>query len=157
MIYDNRQRSGSPADLPAPDPKTSMHDSMQLKILLPGRIFADQAGVTRIVAESRSGAFGILPNRLDCVAALAPGIFTYETPEGGEIDVAVDEGILVKVGPEVLVSVRNAIGGADLGELREAVERHFRSLDERERNMRYLLAKLESEFARRLMEYRRLG
>ncbi|SRR5579871_3175493 len=134
-----------------------MVDSMQLKILLPGRIFADLAGVTRIVAESRSGAFGILPNRLDCVAALTPGIFTYETPDGGEVNVAVDEGLLVKVGPEVLVSVRNAIDGGGLGELREAVERHFRTLDEHERSMRYLLAKLESEFARRLMEYSRLG
>ncbi len=133
------------------------HDSMQLKILLPSRVFADLAGVTRIVAESHSGAFGILPNRRDCVAALTPGIFSYETPDGGEISIAVDEGLLVKVGQEVLVSVRNAIDGADLGDLREAVERHFRSLNEHERSMRYLLAKLESEFARRLMEYHRPG
>jgi F-type H+-transporting ATPase subunit epsilon len=130
---------------------------MQLKILLPSRVFADLAGVTRIVAESHSGAFGILPNRRDCVAALTPGIFSYETPDGGEISIAVDEGLLVKVGQEVLVSVRNAIDGADLGDLREAVERHFRSLNEHERSMRYLLAKLESEFARRLMEYHRPG
>lgn len=130
---------------------------MRLKILLPFQVFADVAGVSRIVAETRTGAFGLLPNRLDCVAALAPGIFVYETQEVGEVYVAVDEGILVKTGPEVLVSVRSAIGGAVLGELRQAVERQFRALDERERSMRYLLAKLESEFARRLVEYSHLG
>ena len=52
---------------------------MNLKILLPFQIFAEKTGVTRIVAETREGSFGLLPHRLDCVAALAPGILTYET------------------------------------------------------------------------------
>ena len=37
---------------------------MNLKILLPFRIFAEQKAVTRIVAETREGAFGLLPQRL---------------------------------------------------------------------------------------------
>ena len=49
---------------------------------------------------------------------------------------AVDEGVLVKTGPDVLVSVRRAIGGTDLGQLREAVEREFLNLDEREQSVR---------------------
>jgi F-type H+-transporting ATPase subunit epsilon len=87
---------------------------MQLKILLPFKVFAEKQDVLRIVAESRSGAFGLLPNRLDCAAALVPGILTYETRDEGEVSLAVDEGVLVKTGNEVLVSVRNAIGGMDL-------------------------------------------
>jgi F-type H+-transporting ATPase subunit epsilon len=39
--------------------------------------------------------------------------------------VAVDEGVLVKTGMDVLVSVRRAIGGTDLGQLHEAVEKEF--------------------------------
>jgi F-type H+-transporting ATPase subunit epsilon len=54
---------------------------MNLKILLPFEIFAEKADVLRIVAETLEGSFGILPHRLDCVAALAPGILTYETKE----------------------------------------------------------------------------
>ena len=46
---------------------------MNLKVLLPFEIFADKTGVSRIVAETREGSFGLLPHRLDCVAALAPG------------------------------------------------------------------------------------
>src|SRR6202050_5687856 len=92
---------------------------MNLKVLLPFQIFADKTGVSRIVAETREGSFGLLPRRLDCVAALAPGILTYETEAEGEVFVAVDEGVLVKTGADVLVSVRRAIGGRDLARLRD--------------------------------------
>jgi F-type H+-transporting ATPase subunit epsilon len=95
---------------------------------------------------------GILPRRLDCATALAPGILTYETETGGEVDLAVDQGVLVKVGMNVLVSVRNAIGGTDLAELHEAVKREFLHLDEQEKNVRSVLAKMESGFIRRFME-----
>ncbi len=127
--------------------------SMQLKILLPFKVFAEKQDVLRIVAESRSGAFGLLPNRLDCAAALVPGILTYETRDEGEVSLAVDEGVLVKTGNEVLVSVRNAIGGMDLGELHQAIEREFLNLDEQEKSVRSVLAKLESGFIRRFAEF----
>ena len=127
--------------------------SMTLKVLLPFKVFAEKAGVTRIVAETREGSFGILPRRLDCVAALAPGILIYENEAEGEVYVAVDEGVLIKTGPDVLVSVRNAIAGTDLRQLREAVEREFLTLDEREQSVRSVLAKMESGFIRRLAEF----
>jgi F-type H+-transporting ATPase subunit epsilon len=124
---------------------------MDLKVLLPFRIFAEKTGVSRIVAETREGSFGLLPHRLDCVTALAPGILTYETPSEGEVFMAVDEGVLVKTGPDVLVSVRRALGGADLGKLREAVEREFLTLDEHQQSVRSLLAKMEGDLVRRMM------
>ncbi|MBE0584336.1 MAG: F0F1 ATP synthase subunit epsilon [Desulfofustis sp.] len=126
---------------------------MHLKVLLPFGVFADTTGVLRIVAETREGSFGLLPHRLDCVAALVPGILIFETKTEGEICVAVDEGVLVKTGLEVIVSVRNAIGGTDLGRLREAVDREFLSLNEREQNVRSVMAKMESGFIRRLAEF----
>lgn len=122
---------------------------MHLKILLPYKIFAEKFGVLRIVAESRTGAFGLLPHRLDCVAALVPGILVFETDAEGEVFLAVDEGTLVKSGTDVWVSVRNAIGGKDLGELHEAVKQEFLNLDEQEKSVRSVLAKLESGFIRR--------
>jgi len=123
---------------------------MNLKVLLPFEIFAHKTGVLRIVAETRDGSFGLLPHRLDCVAALAPGILTYETISEGEVFVAVDEGVLVKTGPDVLVSVRRALGGTDLGQLREAVEREFLNLNEHEQSLRSVLAKMESDLIRRM-------
>jgi F-type H+-transporting ATPase subunit epsilon len=127
---------------------------MTLKILLPFRIFAEQKAVTRIVAESREGSFGLLPQRLDCVAALEPGILIYERNGEDERYVALDEGVLVKSGQEVLVSVRNAIAGTDLRQLREAVEREFLTLNEHEQSLRSVMAKLESSFVRRFADFR---
>lgn len=132
-------------------------DTMQLKILLPFGIFTEQVGVRRIVAETPQGFFGLLPNRLDCVGALVPGILTYETEAEGEVYVAVDHGILVKAGPEVLVSVRKAIGGMELGRLHEAVEQEFLQLDEREKDIRSVLVKLETGFIRQFQKLQREG
>jgi F-type H+-transporting ATPase subunit epsilon len=123
---------------------------MNLKVLLPFQVFADKTGVSRIVAETREGSFGLLPHRLDCVAALTPGILTYQTSAEGEVFVAVDEGVLVKTGQDVLVSVRRATGGTDLGQLRKSVEKEFLTLDDRERSVRQVVAKLETGFLRRL-------
>jgi F-type H+-transporting ATPase subunit epsilon len=126
---------------------------MNLKILLPFKIFAEKTGVSRIVAETREGSFGLLPHRLDCVAALTPGILIYEAETEGEVYVAVDVGVLVKAGPDVLVSVRRAMGGTDLGRLRAAVEQEFLTLDEHEQNVRSVLAKMESDFIRRMAAF----
>jgi F-type H+-transporting ATPase subunit epsilon len=125
------------------------YTEMHLKILLPYRVFLNETGVRRIVAGTKEGAFGLLPNRLDCVAALAPGILTFQTAAEGETYIAVDEGILVKTGEEVIVSVRKAIGGADLGELHRAVEKEFLHISQEERDLRNTLAKLEVGFVRR--------
>ena len=127
---------------------------MQLKVLLPFRVFADKREVSRIVAEMQEGSFGLLPRRLDCVAALSPGILTYETPEDGEVFVAVDQGVLIKTGDKVLVSVRRALSGTDLGQLRAAVQSEFLRLDEQAKNVRSLMEKMESRF---LSRFSRLG
>ncbi len=127
---------------------------MTLKILLPFRIFDVQEGVRRIVAETRQGSFGLLPRRLDCVAALEPGILIYEDDTGGEKYVALDAGVLVKTGPTVLISVRNAIAGPQLHQLRVAVEREFLTLNEYEQSLRSVMTKLESSFMRRFADFR---
>jgi len=128
---------------------------MNLKILLPFQVFVEKSGVSRIVAETPEGSFGMLPHRLDCIAALVPGILTYETETEGTIYVAVDDGILVKTGTDVLVSVRNAIAGADLGQLQHAVEREFLKRSENEQAVRQAVLKLESGLIRRLVEFHR--
>ena len=127
---------------------------MDLKILLPFRVFTEKTDILSIVAETPQGAFGLLPHRLDCITALSPGILAYTTASE-ETYVAVDEGVLVKMGSEVTVSVRHAIGGADLGKLRGAVEREFLQLDEEQKSVRAVLAKLESGFIARFIKYNR--
>ena len=128
--------------------------AMSLKILLPFKVFVDLQNVKRIVAETANGYYGFLPQRLDCVLALVPGIFMYED-ENNVHYLAIDEGIMVKVGTQVFVSARNAIGGTNLGKLKASVEREYLNLDEEERSARSMMAKLESNFIKGLEKLRK--
>lgn len=129
-----------------------MPDLMHLQILLPFAVFADKTAVQSIVVETPAGSFGLLPQRLDCVAAVEAGILVYTCAGEDEVYIAVDEGILVKAGNTVRVSVRNAQGGTDLDKLYAAVRDEFLNLDEREREVRTALARLESGFIHRFSE-----
>ena len=127
---------------------------MNLEILLPSRIFAEQSAVSRLVVETSNGSLGILPNRLDCAAVLVPGILIYEASSVVSY-VALDEGILVKAGAEVRISVRRALAGSTLEELQETVKRRFSVTDQRQRDTRVALSKLEAGLVGRLARLQR--
>jgi F-type H+-transporting ATPase subunit epsilon len=126
---------------------------MKLKVVLPTGTLIDQE-VTKITAEAENGSFCLLPHHIDFVSALVPGLLSFENELGEEEFLAIDEGVLVKCGAEVMVSSRNAVRGAVLGELKRAVEQQFRVLDERENQARSVLAKLEADLVSRFV---RLG
>lgn len=124
--------------------------TMRLKVLTPTGVLIDTLA-TKIVAEAANGHFCLLPRHVDFTAALVPGILYYCTAETGEEAlVAVDEGMLVKCGAEVLVSAFSAVHGTDLATLQATVAETFMSLDEDARRARSALARLESGVLRRL-------
>ncbi|HRQ40483.1 MAG TPA: F0F1 ATP synthase subunit epsilon [Chloroflexota bacterium] len=124
---------------------------MILKVLLPKQVLVEEM-VRKVTAEGQNGSFCLLPRHIDFVSALVPGLLVYETAVGAENYLAIDEGILVKCGPEVLVSTRNAVQGADLGQLQALIREQFAELDEREQQTRSALAKIEADFVRRFLE-----
>lgn len=128
--------------------------SMHLKVVLPSKVFLDIDEVRRIVVETPSGSFGMLPQRLDCVSAVAPGILTYETDSGDEVFLAHDEGVLVKHGRQVLISVRSAFTGTDLSLMHREISEQYLKQDEQESAQRNLEARLENGFLRRFAEFR---
>jgi F-type H+-transporting ATPase subunit epsilon len=129
---------------------------MTLKILLPTEVLLEEA-VNKITAEASNGSFCLLPRHIDFVAALVPGLLSYEDKQGHEIFLAVDEGVLVKQGEEVFVSTRNALRGPDLGVLEKTVKEQFLSLDDREKTARSAVAKIEASFVRRFLEIQKRG
>jgi F-type H+-transporting ATPase subunit epsilon len=125
---------------------------MKLKIILPTEIMVD-VEVTKVTAEAGNGSFCLLPRHIDFVAALVPGLLSFvKAGNGVEEFLAVDEGILVKCGPEVLVSTRKAVRGPELGQLRETVEKTFKVLTDQEKRARSALANLEANFIRRFLK-----
>lgn len=126
---------------------------MQLKILLPDRIFADEAEIARIVFMTPGGSFGLLPHRADCVAAIVPGLFAYQANGADEVIVALDEGVLIKAGGNVLVSVRRAIAGPDIGQLQHRIAAEFLTLSDLQQVQRHVSAQIESSFIKRFRAF----
>jgi len=124
---------------------------VKLKILLPTEVVLEEKA-NKITAEAENGSFCLLENHIDFVAALVPGILSFESELGQEVFLAVDEGILVKCGAIVLVSTRRAIRATNLETLQKTVEEEFRNLDEQEQMTRSAIAKLEASFVRGFLQ-----
>ena len=142
---------------PSLQPAASIAGTMSLEILLPIGVFINQPNVLRVVVDTTNGSYGLMPNRLDCVASLVPGILTYESKNCETVYVAVDEGVLVKMGAEVTVSVRRAIRGMDLTQLRDTVANEFLRIGEQERDVRNAVAKMDSGLIGQLAEFEHEG
>lgn len=124
---------------------------MRLEILLPDQVFLDEE-VRKVVAEAEDGAFAVYEHHVDYVTAIVPGILSFIDHDGAEIFLAVDEGVFVKCGSEVLVAARNAVRGPELAGLRNTVDEEFRAREKEERDIRTAVAKLEADLARRILE-----
>ena len=129
---------------------------MKVTLVIPTGFLAEWSDVAWVQAHGREGSFGILPRRLDLVSPLVPGILGVKEETASEADyAAVDGGLLVKTGDEVLVATPRAIRGRSLDRLRETVTEEFQVLDEKEREARVAMAGLEARFVRRFVEQRR--
>jgi F-type H+-transporting ATPase subunit epsilon len=130
--------------------------TMKLNLLLPGQTLVEEE-VLQVTAEAQNGSFCLLPRHVDFVAALVPGLLSYKNLDEKEVFYAVDRGVLVKCGNEVLISVGNAVRGSELGKLRETVKRQYRTLDEREQKALNAMSKIEAGFVRRFLEIQRVS
>ncbi len=125
---------------------------MKLRITLPTERFLDKE-VHKVKAESPMGEFTLLPRHIDYATSLVPGLLSYTEREGGEERfLALDRGMLVKRGDEVLVAVAKAVQG-ELGELKRAVEEMLEARDDSERKSRTAEARLEADFVRRFVGF----
>lgn len=130
---------------------------MICKILLPTEIFFNKE-VSKVVAEAGNGKFCLLPQHIDFVAAVVPGVLSIIPTDGAaEEFYAIDEGILTKKGNDVMISTRNAMRIPDLGMLKQVVEEQFKTLDDKEKAARTAAARLEADLVRRFMELRKNG
>jgi F-type H+-transporting ATPase subunit epsilon len=124
---------------------------MILKILVPEKVVVS-SDARKVTVEAQNGSFCVLPHHVDFVAVLVPSLLMYVREGGDERYLAIDEGVFVKRGDEVLVSTRRAVEGLDIGSLRDRITKEFEVVEERERAARSAVARLEADLARRFME-----
>lgn len=135
---------------------TRAESSMRLSVLAPTRVVVNERAL-KVVAEAANGMFCLLPRHVDFTAALVAAILYFDDGEGRQRYVAIDEGILVKRGADVLVSCYDAIAGTDLDELHHLVAARYLELDEDERVGRSALARLEAGALRGLVDLEQRG
>lgn len=124
---------------------------MHLKLLTPAKVIVDQP-VKKVIAEATHGSFCLLPQHIDFLAVLVPGLLTYVDEVGHEHFAAVGVGVLVKQGEHVLVSSPQATVGGELEQLQAMVRETFAQQDEGQRAAQTASAKLEASFLRSYMD-----
>lgn len=132
----------------------SFVDAMQVTLRLPTRTLFEGTA-ERLFAVAEDGAFGLLPNHIDFVTALVPSVLILTSANGQEQFFGIDEGILVKTGPDVAIAIRRGVQGGDLDSLHETVKAIFVEIDEAERIARSALSRLEAGIMRRFADLRK--
>ncbi len=126
----------------------SIASDMQVRIGLPGQSLFEGRAVN-LSAVTPNGAFGILPNHVDIVTALAPSVLLITQADGVERVFGIDEGLLVKKGHTVDIAVRRGVESDDLASLDETVGNFFDTMEDDERVARAALSRLEADMVRR--------
>jgi len=113
--------------------------------------------VVKVIAEAPNGVFCLLPQHVDFVTSLVPGILIFEAADGHETFLAVDEGVLVKCGADVRVAVNNAVEDTELARLKKTVDKQFQQMDEQEKRTLTAVSRIEAGFVRRFLEIQHYG
>lgn len=129
---------------------------LSLKLLLPRKVILE-CEAAKIVAEGKNGSFCLLPQHIDFVSVLIPGILSVTDIHGQEFFAAVDEGILVKCNNEVFISTINAVVSHNLTELNSVIRDKFRRLDQKQKSVRSAVAKLEAGFIKTFISLKEHG
>lgn len=127
---------------------------MILKILSPYEVILE-IEVKKVVAEGLEGYFCLLPKHIDYTATLKASILGYIDKDEKQSYVAVNEGVLTKLGSLVTLSTLNAITGDTLENLRQRVLTEFVRIGDVEKEVKTALASLELEMFKELMKVKK--
>ncbi len=123
---------------------------MNLKVITPLEVF-NVENVEKIYAEGIEGYFTILPRHADYVSSIVTSIFSF-IKNGKREFFAVDGGVLVKYGNNVQFSIRHAIKGKDLEDLKHQMEISFKQMNEEDKKTKTALASLEGNIAKLILD-----
>ncbi|MBD3346649.1 MAG: F0F1 ATP synthase subunit epsilon [Chitinivibrionales bacterium] len=125
---------------------------MKLTIMIPTGVIYDKQ-IKKVTVETNNGRYTLLPNHIDFITLVVPGIIDLEQENNSHVFIAADEGVLVKQKDNVWVSLRNAVKGGELGSLQTTVDEHYRTISEKEQKNRTSIARLERDMAQSIYEF----
>jgi F-type H+-transporting ATPase subunit epsilon len=108
------------------------------------------ADVVSFVGADASGSFGILADHERMIAALGVGLARCRTADGNWQYVAMPGGVLYFARGELTVSTRRYLRGAEYASMSDALRDQLLAEEEKLREVRQTLARLEDEMLRHL-------
>jgi F-type H+-transporting ATPase subunit epsilon len=122
-----------------------MNAAMQVRIMTPLEVVWE-GDCARVSVQTSSGWWTLLPRHREMVAIVVPGIVSAWLPDGTEMLVATDGGILTKRGRDLSIATRRAAVGASEADLRTVVDRQFAEARKHEQAMQQVIGRLETDF-----------
>ncbi len=123
---------------------------MRLKIIEPFKIILDEE-VASLSIEGGEGSFTVRERHIDLISEIVPCIVKYSRG-GNESYAAVNSGILLKEGENINISTKDCVLSDNLEELYDVVSDRYRASDEREKEIKTGLMKLEKRIMRGMLE-----
>jgi F-type H+-transporting ATPase subunit epsilon len=126
-----------------------------LRLITPQRVFDREATYLRL--RDRTGFFGIMRGHASFLAILETSLGYYRTPEGAEIFLAVDGGLLSVEHGKATISSPEVFEGADAADLARRIEQARARRQESERIFSKMIDGLEREFVRKTLTFLKAG
>jgi F-type H+-transporting ATPase subunit epsilon len=104
--------------------------------------------IKKVTFETLNGYHTLLPRHVDFVSALTPSIVRYTDEENSDKFVACHQGIVVKKGSNVTISVQNAVMGNTLDELQQTILVDFKKNEENRKELNLAMVRLETGLMR---------
>lgn len=115
---------------------------MQLILTTPQGIILQQ-NIRKITLETLDGYYTLLPRHVDFVSAVIPSIVSYLPEQENEKYAACHQGIVVKKGDKITLSVQGAVLSETLPELQERIKTEFKQNEEQRKQLNTAMARLE--------------
>jgi len=129
---------------------------MKLRVFTPSEVVLE-CDVAHVTAEDPTGSLGVRPGHAPLVTPLVRSVLVAREPGGRERYVAVDRGVMLVDGELVRVAVRQAVAGADIGELERTALARFEKEADEDRANHVAFEKMRISFMRNLLEMDRAG
>jgi F-type H+-transporting ATPase subunit epsilon len=129
----------------------SVKNILNLRIYTPQKLFLEEKIVKMHIFEKENN-YTILPRHIDYLTSFNRSTADFEKLDGEKVYLWLNQGILVKCGREIQISVFSAInGGNSRPNLKKEIEnsqKHFKNLVESSKKFKTTLRNIESKITR---------